>query len=109
LVVGVPVFAAWHLLWSSRSVRRTALLFAAIVTVGYVAGGVLGWVLRPAQWTMPLAQTFDAAGNASKYGHVIESQAERVLMYPWYTAVLCSAGVAVASGLIFRFRNRTEA
>jgi len=106
LVVFVPVFVVWHLLGASSRARRAALLFAVLVAVGYLAGGALGWWLRPAQWTMPLSQTFDAAGNASKYGHVIESQAERVLMYPWYMAVLCSAVVAAATGLIFRFRSR---
>jgi hypothetical protein len=109
LVVGVPVFVTWRLLGASRGGRRTVLSFTALVAVGYLAGGVLGWLLRPAQWTMPLAQTLEAAMNASKYGHVIESQAERVLMYPWYMAVLCSAVLAVASGIVFRFRSRAAA
>jgi hypothetical protein len=89
--------------------NRVAILIAVLIGAGYLAGGVAGWALRPPQWAMPFAQTFEAAFNAEKYGHALESQAERVLMYPWYMAVLFSILVAVASALILRLRPHRPA
>jgi hypothetical protein len=63
-------------------------------------------MLRPAQWTLSFAQTFDAAGNAAKYGNILEHQAERVLMYPWYMACLFSISIALSMGLLWRQRLR---
>jgi hypothetical protein len=58
---------------------------------------------------MPFGQTFEAAFNAEKYGHTLESRAERVLMYTWYMAVLFSILVAVTAALVLRFRRHRPA
>jgi hypothetical protein len=89
--------------------NRVAILVAVLIGAGYFAGGVAGWALRPPQWAMPFAQTFEAAFNAEKYGHSLESQAERVLMYPWYMAVLFSILAAVAAALVLRLRRHRPA
>ena len=89
--------------------NRVAILVAVLIGAGYFAGGVAGWALRPPQWAMPFAQTFEAAFNAEKYGHALESQAERVLMYPWYMAVLLSILVPATAALVLRFRPHRPA
>ena len=89
--------------------NRVAILVTVLIGAGYFAGGVAGWALRPPQWGMPFIQTFEAAFNAEKYGRALESQAERVLMYPWYMAILLSILVAVAGALILRFRPHRPA
>jgi hypothetical protein len=89
--------------------NRVPILVAMLIGAGYLAGGVAGWALRPPQWGMPFARTFEAALNAEKYGHALESRAERVLMYPWYMAVLFSILVAVAAALVLRLWRRRPA
>ena len=89
--------------------NRVPILVAVLIGAGYLAGGVAGWALRPPQWAMPFGQTFEAAFNAEKYGHTLESRAERVLMYPWYMAVLFSILVAVTAALVLRFLRHRPA
>lgn len=86
--------------------NRVTLLVTLLIGAGSLIGGVIGWLLRPAQWRMAFGQTFEAAFNAAKYGDALEHQAERVLMYPWYMAVLCSIAVAAGMGLLLRLRRR---
>ena len=56
------------------------------VTIGFLAGGVIGWVSVPATWTASIWTTIDAAGNSAKYGGAVEHTAERVLMWFFYSA-----------------------
>ena len=110
VVLGVPSLLVAGVLPPHGAGRGRALfLFALLVGGSYLGGGLIGWQLRPPQWNMPFAQTFEAAFNAEKYGHQVESQAERVLMYPWYTAVLCSIAVAAGTGLVLRLYRRAAA
>lgn len=110
LMVGLPAVLIAQIFEHRRmGGNRVTVLVTLLIGAGYLIGGVIGWRLRPAQWRMAFGQTFEAALNAEKYGHTLESQAERVLMYPWYMAVLCSIAVAVAAGLILRLRRRAVA
>jgi len=110
LMAGLPVVLIQQLVEHRRNGRsRVTVLVTLLIGAGYLVGGTIGWLLRPAQWKMALGETFKVSLNAEKYGHALESQAERVLMYPWYMAVLCSIAVAVAAGLILRLRRRAAA
>jgi hypothetical protein len=106
LIGGLPVMLFAQTLEYLHA-RRNGTVFLAPLSVGaaFLIGGVAGWMLRPPQWPMPFRQTLEAAGNAAKYGHNLESQAERVLMYPWYLAVLCAIVAAAAAGVMFRLRR----
>ena len=110
LIGGLPVVLISQIVRPRRNGRRrVTVLVTLFIGAGYLIGGVIGWLLRPTQWRMAFGQTFEAALNAEKYGHALESQAERVLMYPWYMAVLCSIAVAAAAGIILRLRRRAAA
>ncbi|HEU4936801.1 MAG TPA: hypothetical protein VFT39_10135 [Vicinamibacterales bacterium] len=77
--------------------RRDRLIGLAplAVVIGFLVGGVVGWVFVPAQWTASFWTTVEAAGNAAKYGHSFEHTAERALLYPYFFSLLG----AVASGV----------
>ena len=75
---------------------RPIALAALAVVIGFLAGGVLGWAVVPAQWTASFRTTVEAAGNAAKYGHPFEHMAERVLLYSLYPALLGGVGFGVA-------------
>ena len=85
--------------------NRVRILVLALIAAAYLIGGVAGWLLRPPQWTMSFAQTFEAALNAEKYGHELEHTAERVLMYPLYMAALCSIAVLAGAGVVLKLRG----
>ena len=68
--------------------KRLIALAALAVVIGFLAGGVVGWAVVPAQWTASFWTTVEAAGNAAKYGHSFEHTAERVLLYFLYSALL---------------------
>ena len=106
LMLGLPAVLI-ALCLKPRHIRRNrvALLVTLFIGAGYLLGGVIGWLLRPAQWGLAFGQTFEAAFNAPKYGDALEHQAERVLMYPMYMAVLCSIAVAAGMGLMLRLRR----
>ena len=79
---------------------------ASAVVAGFLIGGLVGWSARPSAWQMPFWQTVDASMNAAKYGHPVESQAERVLLYFVYAAVLGAIGAAVMAVTGARLRIR---
>ena len=88
----IAVSVATHFL------RRDRLIPFALLAVvlGFLAGGVVGWVSVPAQWTASFWTTIEAAGNAAKYGHAFEHTAERALMYIFFSGLLGE----VAFGLV---------
>ena len=51
---------------------------------------------------MPLWQTAEASANFAKYGHPIEYQAERVLLYFLFAGVLGTVVAALAAPVIIR-------
>jgi hypothetical protein len=109
LMIGIPVAIAAYILGARRiGTKLIPIWVTASIYAAYLVGGFVGWMLRPAQWTLSFAQTFDAAGNAAKYGNILEHQAERVLMYPWYMACLFSISVALAMGLLRLLRPRSN-
>ena len=75
---------------------RLIALAALAVVIGFLAGGVLGWAVVPAQWTASFWTTVEAAGDAAKYGHSFEHTAEHVLLYLLYPALLGGVAFGVA-------------
>lgn len=77
--------------------KRLALA-ALLLFAGFLLGGLAGWSQRPAEWQAGIWQTAHASVNAATYGHVYESQAERVLLYFIYGGILGTviAGVLIA-------------
>lgn len=89
----------------SRAVRflrrdRFIWLVRCSVVAGFLAGGAIGWVYVPAQWTASIWTTIDAAGNAAKYGHPFEHTAQRALMYFFYAGLLGELAFGVAALLV---------
>ena len=74
--------------------NRKALLAIALISACTLAGGLVGWWIRPSQWRLSFRDTVRLSVNARQYGHALESQAERVLLYPLDCAFL---GVIVSS------------
>ena len=88
---------------ASLARRRDRLISLAPVTalIGFLAGGVAGWIsLLPAQWTASFWTTVDAAGNSAKYGESFEHTAERALMYFLYPAELGAVAFGLAALLV---------
>jgi hypothetical protein len=109
LIVGLPVASCGQVLEYRRTRRnRMPILVTLLIGGSYLAGGVIGWALRPAQWRLPFGKTLEVALNAGRYGHTLESQAEGVLMYPLYLAVLACVVVSVAAGLTLTIRSRAK-
>ncbi len=101
LAFGLPVLLVAGI--GNRRARWTAALVAA----GFAAGGLAGWSLRPFAWEMPLWETARAAVNAEQYGHAIESQAERVLLYFLFTGDVGAVAAGIGAILLAR-RSRRE-
>lgn len=107
LMIGMPGAILAYILRTRRiGTKLIPIWVTALIYAAYLVGGFVGWMLRPAQWTLSFAQTCDAAINAAKYGNIMEHQAERVLMYPWYMACLFSISVALSMGLLRLLRPR---
>ena len=82
--------------------ERLIALAALAVVIGFLAGGVVGWAVVPAQWAGSFWTTVEAAGNAAKYGHSFEHAAEHVLFYSRYSALLGGIAFGVAGLTILR-------
>ena len=97
-------FVVLVLFFEHRRTRKEAfpLATASILLAGFLIGGVIGWSCRPDAWTMPLWQTAEASVNFAKYGHPIEYQAERVLLYFLFAGVLGTVVAALAAPIIIR-------
>jgi hypothetical protein len=64
---------------------------------GYVAGALFVWTLVPRDWALPFWTTLAAAGNAEKYGHALEHEAEAIVIWILFGAVAGSvAGGSLA-------------
>ena len=110
LMGALPVVLTQQLLERRRNGGGVVTLLAALlIGASYFVGGAIGWLLRASQWRMAFGETVAAAFNARKYGDAVEYQAERVLLYPLYMAVLCSIAVAGGAWLILRPRLRHRA
>lgn len=85
--------------YATRFLHRERFMgFATVaVVVGFLAGGIAGWALVPAQWTASFWTTVDAAGDSVKYGEPFEHTAERALMYVLFPAALGAAAFGVAA------------
>jgi hypothetical protein len=97
----VPV--ASGLLIASLLRRRDRLIALAPATalLGFVGGGIAGWMsLLPREWTTSFWTTVEAAGNSAKYGESFEHTAERALMYFLYPAELGAVAFGLAALLI---------
>jgi hypothetical protein len=93
---------------ASHFLRRDRLIgFASLaVVIGFLAGGFLGWVSVPAQWTASFWTTIEAAGNAAKYGHSFEHMAEHALMYFLWAALLGEVAFGLAAVIVvWRIRD----
>lgn len=82
---------------------RGSLTVAGLLLLGFLLGGSIGWANRPNAWTMPLWQTAQASVDSDQYGHPLESQAERVVLYFLFGGVLGVAAAALAAPLILRY------
>ncbi len=95
----MPVIVA-ALAWENRRSRKLSpgLLVAVVMLFGFYISAGLIWSLGAADWNLSFLMTLEASVNAEKYGHPVESRAERIvvwlLIYSTFTAVV--AGVVTA-------------
>ena len=98
----IAVSAASHFLRRDRLIGFASLA----VVVGFLAGGLVGWLSVPAQWTASFWTTIEAAGNAAKYGHSFEHMAEHALMYFLWAALLGEVAFGLAAVIVvWRIRD----
>lgn len=98
------------LLWQAVELLRTRknarwILVTLLIIAGFLAGGAIGWSLRPFEWHMPVWETFYAGVHSDIYGHELESKAERVALYLLFTADLGAVAAGVATIATRRFRR----
>lgn len=109
LLSGLPIVLLSLVLEHRRSHRNAVpILIAVSVGGGYLAAGLLGWSFRPSVWNMSLLETAAASVNAPKYGHELEHQAERVLMYFLFPGSIASVVSGIGTWAILRLRLRVE-
>jgi hypothetical protein len=65
-----------------------ALTPAVVSWVGFWLGGLGSWALISPRWSMPFWQTLAASVDAETYGHPLEHQAENILVWVLFAAVL---------------------
>jgi len=87
---------------------RRALLVAAIIAGCSMAGGLAGWMLRPSGWRISFRQTAAMSVNARQYGHRLESQAQRVLLYPLECGFLGAVASSVVSMVVVNLGARRQ-
>ena len=106
MLAAMPVvFLSEWLAYRKRRANLFPVAVPLIITGAYLAGGMAGWMLRPAEWTFPFLKTISVAGDAETYGHTVEHAAEIVLMYPLHFAALGAVLGAIGAWLI---RPRTR-
>jgi hypothetical protein len=104
LMAILPIALFILLIENWRNWRKSVpLAVTAMALAGFLIGGAIGWACRPDAWQMPLWQTAEASVNSEKYGHPIEPQAERVLLYFLFSGVLGAAAAALAAPWIIRY------
>jgi hypothetical protein len=99
-VVLAPVLLAVSIAVRLLRCDRFMWLAHVAVAIGFLAGGVIGWVSVPAAWTASIWTTIDAAGNSVKYGEAFEHTAERALMWFFYSAVLGELATGIVALLV---------
>ncbi len=87
-----------------RRTRRLPrqFLVALAMLCGFVGGAAVVWSAIPSEWTLPLWKTFEAAGNAAKYGHQTEHYAEIVVFLMITAAVLAAAAAGGVTAVAWR-------
>ena len=108
LVSGLPVVLLSLLIERRRTrANARAILITLLVAAGFLTGGLLAWWLRPFPWDMPLWETAYASVNSEKYGHPLEHQAERILLYVLFFGDLGAIAAGVAGAMWVKFTPRT--
>ena len=108
LVTTLSLVAALPVVFISMMLhrRRTYLWIVLLLPAAYLAFGTLGWSLRPSAWTMSFWETLAASVNAEKYGHALESQAERVAFYFFTPGTLGCLAAGLGAAIALRLRRR---
>jgi hypothetical protein len=102
----IPIVEATVAACARWSIRRSLALACAAIPVGYVAGGLIGWLNVPTEWETSLGMTIDATMNAAKYGSAFEHTAERVVIYFFIGGIL--GALVAAVGVLVAVRNRAR-
>ena len=107
ILAGLPIALVWLAVRHLRTRRHARhILMAGLIAAGFLIGGMAGWSLRPFSWQMPFWETARASIDSETYGHPLESQAERVLLYVLFTSDLGALAVGIAAtALAFRLRR----
>ena len=96
----MPVIAA-AFAWEDRRSRKlsTILLVAVVMLVTFYISAGLIWRLGTADWNLSFLTTLEASANAEKYGHPVESRAERMVAWLliYSTFIAAVAGVVTAA------------
>lgn len=72
-----------------RTGKRSAVLLPALITwVGFWLGGLATWTMIAQRWSMTFWQTLAASVDAETYGHPLEHQAESILVFVLFAAVV---------------------
>ena len=79
------------------------VLITGSFTLGALASVFGAWQLVSSQWTLPLWTTLKAAGDAEKYGHPVEHDAEGIVVMLTFAAVLGGTGCAGLAAISTRF------
>ena len=110
LVGGLPVLLISLVIEHRRTGRKALPIFLTfLVAACFMAGGFVGWSVRPFPWEMPFWETASAAVDVEKYGHALEFQAERVLLYVLFTGDIGAVAAGVAAVTALKWRARTMA
>ena len=109
LLSALPVVLVSLIIEHRRTHRNAVPIFIAVLVAGgYLIGGLAGWSFRPSVWKMSLLETAGASVNASKYGHELEHQAERVLFYFLTPGSIGSVAAGIAAATVVKLRLRAE-
>jgi len=97
-LLGMPVVVAVFA-WKYRRTRTlpTGLLVAVVMLVAFHATAVSVWrAAITSYWDLPFLTTFEAAGNARKYGEPVEHGAEGLLVW----LIVASTAAALVAGAV---------
>jgi len=106
-LVALPVMVAVFA-WQDRRVKKlsTGFLTAVVMLVVFFTSAVLLWSLGTADWKLSFPTTLEASVNAEKYGHAIESRAERIVVWLLIYSTMAAGLAGAVTPAVWYFWTR---
>jgi hypothetical protein len=96
------------LLSATRPWNPHKLVIPSMMAIAFFIGGLLSWNLIPFHWDLSFWTTLAAAGQAEKYGHLVEHKAEGILIWVLFFSVAGATVTGIVAVAATKVRKRLQ-